>query len=373
MFGNDPLKIYYLLVLETDAPEDITPFQGFSISWAHLNWALRRLTTLPADVLERSYKLDDVITQRMGGARSLMWIPINIGALEQLSAEQIGIFTVCFSGEQGSLRRARTWVKTIPYPILHVANVKAQDVLHIDEFSEGHLRDYCCRAFEVRSDSLSDPQREAAKTSLAKWNDPEFRPSGLYEHQHNIVTPNQMSLMRAARSLEPGRPFVGMTEDDYTKLILESAAAVIKVREEVGFRPLHRMTLIDPPLILTEPALYRFTYGKMKREGPFAEPVMAKTLRFLQKQKGLCTTIKTESIKQLMSSREAQWLVSIRQRELKTHTLGVGLHAAQTCSAVMRLSPGVNHVFPSLSAFAQSVRSEKPAARLKARRLYTTI
>ncbi|HUZ31173.1 MAG TPA: CHAT domain-containing protein [Xanthobacteraceae bacterium] len=367
MLGGDPLKIYYLLVLETDEAADITPFQGFSVSWAHLHWALHRLTGLPADVLERSQKLNDIITQRMGGARSLMWIPINIGALEQLSAEQIGIFMVCFSGEQGSALRTRGWIETLPHPVLHVSNVKIEGVIHIDEFSENHLRDYCCKAFDARYDSLSQLRREAAKSSLAKWKEPKFTPTGLYEHQHNISIPNHMSLIRAARSLEPGKPFVGLTEDEYSAVILDSAAAVVKVREEVGFRPLHRMTLIDPPLVLTEPALYRF-YGKIKPEGPFA-----KTLRLLQKQDGLCTTIKTENAKQLVGSRKAQWLISIRRRELQTHTLGVGLHAAQTCSAVLRLSPGINRVFPSLSAFARSVRSEKRHGRLKARRLYSTI
>lgn len=154
MFGADPPKIYYLLVLETDAPSDITPFQGFSVSWAYLNWALHRLATLPADVLERSYKLDDVLTQRMGGARPLKWIPINIGALEQLTSGQIGVFTVCFSGEKDSALRTQVWVDTLPNPVLHVSNMKIDGAAHADEFNDGCLHDYFLNAFTARSGNL---------------------------------------------------------------------------------------------------------------------------------------------------------------------------------------------------------------------------
>jgi hypothetical protein len=66
MLGTDPLKIYYLVVFRTDDPEEVTAFQGFSRSWRHLHWALRLLVTLPSDVLEKSYKIEDVIAQRMG-------------------------------------------------------------------------------------------------------------------------------------------------------------------------------------------------------------------------------------------------------------------------------------------------------------------
>jgi hypothetical protein len=69
----------------------------------------------------------------------------------------------------------------------------------------------------------------------------------------------------------------------------------------------------------------------------------------------------------------AQSLIASRVSELDTFTLGVGLRAAQTTSAVIRLSPGVNHVFPALSAYARNVRSPKLAARLKTRRLFDSI
>jgi len=95
--------------------------------------------------------------------------------------------------------------------------------------------------------------------------------------------------------------------------------------------------------------------------------------RRLQSQKGLHNEDTVENIKALQASREAQLLIPMRQTELETFTLGVGLHAAQTCAGVVRLSPGVNHVFPALAAYAGSVRSEKFSSSLKARRLFRKI
>jgi hypothetical protein len=90
----DPLKLYYLVILGTDAPTDVTPFQGFSTSWRMVSWALEMLTILPADVLERSYAIDDAISQRMGGLRPLSWVPFNVSALEAVTAEELGVFIV---------------------------------------------------------------------------------------------------------------------------------------------------------------------------------------------------------------------------------------------------------------------------------------
>ncbi len=66
-------------------------------------------------------------------------------------------------------------------------------------------------------------------------------------------------------------------------------------------------------------------------------------------------------------------LLAERQSELETFTLGLGLKAAQTCSTVMRLSPGVNHVFSNLTAYARHVRSRRFEARFKTPRLFEAI
>jgi hypothetical protein len=55
-----------------------------------------------------------------------------------------------------------------------------------------------------------------------------------------------MALARTWRSLEAGEPFIGKTENEYTDIILESARAVAKVREDTGIHGEHFVTL-NPP------------------------------------------------------------------------------------------------------------------------------
>ncbi len=89
---------------------------------------------------------------------------------------------------------------------------------------------------------------------------PASLPSGIKELLHNILLPNHMSLLRAAHSLEKGEPFIGKSEAEYTAVILESMSAIFRVRDEIGIRPLHAMTLLNPAIILAEPAHLRHSY-----------------------------------------------------------------------------------------------------------------
>src|SRR5262249_53706218 len=154
------------------------------------------------------------------------------------------------------------WANALPYPVLHVSSEKIEGACYSWDFGDKALHDFCLKAFKVRSAWLDETRRETAKTCLAKWKEPELVASGLKEQGHNITLPNYMSLSRAARFLEPGDRFIGLSEAEYTAAILDSIKAVYRVRDAVGLKPLHRMTLIQPPLILTEPAFFRDAYKR---------------------------------------------------------------------------------------------------------------
>ena len=93
-----------------------------------------------------------------------------------------------------------------------------------------------------------------------------------------------------------------------------------------------------------------------------------------QTQTGFLAQTTTSLPKALQSSPLAGALMGMRMSELRTFALGVGLTAAQTSSAVLRMSPGVNRVFPALSAFARIASAQKKDEhRRKAFRLYQNI
>jgi CHAT domain-containing protein len=369
----DALKIYYIVTLATDDPHDVTPFQGFSTSWEKVSWALELMVGLPADVLERTITVEQVIALRMGGVRPLAWSPFSIKHLNGLTAPQLGVFVILFSGEKECAEKIAAWAKLQSQPVLHVSSQEVEGACKPEDLTMDRLQAYCIEAFRKSPDVFTEEQRVAAEAALGNWIEPPLTPSGLTEKGHNITRPNYMVLRRAARSVEKGAPFIGRSEREYTDAILESARAVVAVREQVGLYGFHYMTHLRPELILTEPALYRLNYRAIKADGPFEEKVVAKSLRWLQTQKGLCSQMPTEYALNLTKSPTALSLIAARAAELDTFTRGVGLRAAQTTSAVVRLSPGVNHVFPSLSAYARSLRSTSLDAKLKTRRLFDTI
>lgn len=373
MLTFDPLKIYYLVILGTDDPFDITPFQGFSVSWASVSWAMYRLVTMPADVLERSYTPRHIIAQRMGGVRPLAWAPLTLTALEGLSASQLGVFIVLFSGEKETADRVAVWMRAQEHPVMHITPFGVEGATHPDMFTIDMLQGFCSGTLNWCPERFTDEQREAAAAALPKWTEPPVIASGLKAHGHNVTRPNHMTLKRAWRSLEAGEPFISNSEQEYTEIIVESARAVRKVRRDTGIYGFHFLTLIRPELMLVEPALYRLHYKRVRPPGPFEGKAVSNALRLIQMQKGLSIKGSPTFFKQLQELPAARSLIGIRASELDTFTLGIGLRAAQTVSAVVRLSPGVNSVFPLLSNYARNIRSSKMEARLKTPRLFAAL
>ena len=369
---RDPLKIYYIVLLPEVPLEDASPFQGFQLGWSQIDWALGALTPLPADILEIEAPLDPLISQRMGGARPLNWNPLWITALEKLTATDLGLFIVLFSGTDEIARRAELWRSLQEFEVLHISTSNIAGLLHPSKLSTSVVVSHCRTVLTAEGSRLDESRRETAAAAIANWRERDPIPIDLKGWGHNVVTPNQMSLLRSNRLLQEGEAFVGKNEAEYNEIILESAKAVFQVREQAGVRPFHLMWLIHPEVYLAEPALFRHAYrrvGSARIEDRAAEQVM----RLFQTQTGFLAQTTTALPKALQSSLLAQTLMRIRMSELRTFTLGVGLTAAQTTSAVLRMSPGINRVFPALSAFARSVRSEKYEHRRKAFRLYQNI
>jgi hypothetical protein len=368
----DPLKIYYLLLLPEEDLDDASPFQGFSRGWRDIDWALGALTDLPADVLEGEAPLDPLISQRMGGSRRLSWSPLWITALEKIAVTDLGPFIVLFSGTVDVAQRAERWRNSQAVEVLHISTSELSGTLHPKEMATSALISHCRAVLTAHGSVLDEGRFEAATRALTNWKEREPVPLALRAWGHNVVIPNQMSLIRAYRSLQDGERFMGNTEADYNEIILESAKAILEVREQAGVRPFHAMSLIHPEIYLIEPALFRHAYRRVGTKR-FDDPTVERVLRIFQTQTGFLAQTTDELPKALQSSPLAEILLTTRMSELRTFTLGVGLTAAQTCSAVLRMSPGVNRVFPALSAFARSVRSEKYEHRFKSFRLFSNI
>lgn len=372
MLNHDPLKITYVVVHAEDSLEEMSPLQGFGASWPSTLWALRVLAVAPASIPERGWPLEGLIAQRMGGANTLNWLPLLIAALEKIGIDDLGFVTVLMTGSDDVATRVGSWCEKQPRPALHVREKQITNDAEAIAFCDVTLLEHCRTIVEGFSEMLSAPRLVAARNGLGSWMRRKRIPTNFRQVGHNVALPNEMVLTRAERLLVPGKPFIGKNESDYDELAVQSAQAVLELRAKNGFRDFNRIFLPRPGLILTEPALYRPSYAAVPKNKLPTKP-MRDALRRLQKQTALWSTITLDDATALMNDIQAQAVIAMRQEELATHFHGVGLMAAQTCSAVLRLRPGVNHVFPALLRYAGNIRTESSTKRLKTLKLFSQV
>lgn len=367
-FGiSDPMKITYLLVMDEERFDRMTVYQGFGRGWEPLLWAMRELVELPASVLEPAWPMEGLIGQRMGGANHQAWMPLMASALEQLVLDEIGFCTVIFTGTDASARRVSAWIAKQPRPVLHVSTKNVAGTMSAGRFDFEALREHCLAVYGRHSQEISPDRAEAALRALENWKIRETISIDLDEIGHNSVTPNHMVLRRAFRTLGAQHPnWMSVKEEDYTRVIVESARAVIAVRNSIPSQEWRRLYIPWPAIILTEPAMFRHAYARGKPDSKLA-PATLMMIRRMQRQQGLAQSIEKKQVAMLTEG-DGQWQMAVgeRQIELVTQTVGIGLYAAQSCSVVVRLRPEVNRLFPRLSEYARNVRAVNPNARNKA-------
>jgi len=365
VLNSDPLQITYVCVLADERIEDMSPFQGFGSGWDDLRWALPLLARLPGSIVERSLPRDGLISMRMGGMASLFWLPLSISALERLAVDDLGFALVLLAGVDEVAERISAWSKVQPRPTLLLKAPASEDSL---ASVDAAVRDYCRSLMERHRNELSTERRDAASIALDRW--PDFSPERLDIpwHIHNASGVNELVLARAGYEAPDAEPFVGRAEAEYDDLVLGAAEEVMRKRADAGLRTFNRIYLPRPSMVLTEPALFRFAYGR-RRIGDAAERHANTVIRLFQRQRGLFTQV-GKDILTAMQDPLAQLVVRSRQAELNLHCAAVGLDAATTTSAVVRLRPAVNHVFPTLSRLARNARANGVEARRKTQRLF---
>ena len=368
---NDPLKIYYFLILKEASFEEYTPFQAFSPGWEDLLWTAPLLAMLPADVSEPSIRAEDLRAQRIGGMRFVNILPLNIDALEKIEdVNGLGLFTVFISSHDETNTRVKNILKQQNRDIFHISVPSRKSSY---EFELYNLRDHFLRVLNSRENELDQKRKDFAEDSLNSWRELEPEASNHEPYGHNIFMPNQLVLERSGLNTTSIKRWMGQNESEYTNEVIKSAKCVSQLRDDTGLREFNRVYLPTPEIILTEPSFGRMHYKQRPFNLGRDDVALSKAMRRLQTQRGLHQTISKTDMELFFKTPIAQTLVNIRQKELAIYTMGVSLRAASDCSAVMRMSPGVNHVFGKLKTFASNIRSTRPEAKRKSKRLFMSI
>ena len=378
----DP-KIFYCFVLADDDPHKTSPFQGFSPDWMSLAWAMLQLIELPADALEPALPQQVVLARRMGGAGGWAWFPLSLRALSRVSIKQTEPFWVVFSGTETTARRVSAWAEGQTVRPLHVTPTPrdgaitgdALDAAAVKQHIEMTLRDM--RQRDVTFDGNLIDQ------ALAKWRDRPRVAATFPKRIHFCTLPNHMVLEAAGVRFEDAVQLIGPPTEEYgaaiekyITAIQETVDAISRLHHDVDQVPAFRLTPPQPTLILTAPALYRHVYQDtltVSRDNTADPQIVNKVIRLLQRQKTFQLVLESEEVMRLLASEEAKTIIQIRQGEVEIHSLAVGLRAASTLAATIRLPPAVNRtagVVSQISKYARTVKSVRPQ---KLARLFSAV
>ncbi len=364
---SDPFKVYYNLIIDDDSFEEMSPFQGFGASWPYLHWAMILINRLPADVFERTHDPVAVAAQRIGGLRPLIWRPMNISVFLDVDRHFLPPCSVALTGSERSAKRIEGWISENGPCAFHFTPEDSSVELGLNL---QRLSAFCFDRLD--SVDLNEDQRSLLMRCERNW----MRDEVQFEHHpvrsHNISLPNYMTLERLGFTMPEGDGFLGSSEDEYTDLIMQTAGSVVRLRRDIKSEDLNPLDIPSAELILFEPAIFRNAYkGKRPQSNEDREAAIA--MKFFQQQRGLYNTLEDDKLSKMNKSNLSTLVRRIRQEELLTQTLGVGLYAAERMTAVVRLSPAVNHVFNKLRFYSINARTFKPEAIRKSARLFQDI
>ena len=371
----DPM-ISYCLVIADDNPYKTSPFQGFSPGLVKLRWAMTRLTRLPADVIEPALPHQAVLARRIAGTGGWRWFPLSLEALSQLSISESAPFWVLFSETESVAIEVSNWALSQILPPLHITPAPHDDSIAADDLTPDILRAYVESTVNDLRQKNGAMDLGLVRDCLSNWSDRPRIDAPLPMRAHNCTLPNHMVLETAGLRFNEKSPLFGDSIEEYVSAIRESTDAVIDIRDDVGDVPAFRLTPPQPSLILTAPALYHHAYRKAhpssNRDDSESQAVR-RVLRFMQRQKTYHWSVSTKDQELLFSSEKAHQVMEIRRGELDVHTLAVGLRAASTIAATIRLPPAINRTAGVVRQIATYERNSRIYRPQKFARLFSVV
>jgi hypothetical protein len=249
--------------------------------------------------------------------------------------------------------------KTISTPLI-VTPVTFDSAVTIEQLDWALIKLHIRNALDQAYRADSEIDGTIVEDALRQWQERPHTPAPFPARGHNCLTPNQLVLRGAGFTFEGGEPFMPPMEADYIKAIVETARAVKSLREDLGDVPAFRISPPQPGLFLTSPSLYRHIYDRSPpTPSEFRDPqIFRETLKILQRQKGFQFHIAGDKGRRIMES-EALAILHIRAEETAVHSLAVGLRAASTLAATLRLPPAVNTTAGAIRQLSAHTRATK--------------
>lgn len=357
----------YVLIIPDFELEDFTPTAGFSPGLMGFEWALQKIVTMPADLMEPAFSPEARRNRRALGQGAYRWLPLNLSTLLIWPPEIDAPLQVLFSQDPKTAESVETWCDARPIRPLHVSLSPTGMALGPDELTRRALQGYA----EGVINRVNDEHRAAAIRLLRKWRPQRHRRSTLRFESHNVTVANEMVLLTEGIQPSRARPLNPATDGDYVRSIRDSVGAVRALRKQIQPTPAARAFPLRPDLILFAPAMLRALYGRSRADGA-EERALRAAFRTIQRQTGYA--LRTDREDEVAVFGEPAWFAinGLRSRELRIQSGGVGILAASTLAASIRLPPSVNRIRGVIGTLADHLRAH-PDAQPKTSRVFTAV
>lgn len=337
---------------------------------------MQQLVQLPADVIDPTLPHQAVLARRMAGIGAWRWFPLSLDALSKRSISITAPFWVLFSESDRVATDVSIWTSSQIVPPLHITASRHDGAITVDDLTPDLIRNYVKSTIHDLRRKKGTLDLEPLNECLSNWNDRPPLDAPFTLRAHNCTLPNHMVLETAGLRFKKRAPLIGNSIDVYVSAIRETTTAVVNIRDNVGEVPAFRVTPPQPSLILTCPALYHHVYRDTHPSSSLDESeakAVRRVLQFMQRQKTFHWSVSKEDQEVLLSSEKAQQVIAIRQGELDVHTLAVGLRAASTIAATIRLPPAVNRTAGVVRQIATYERNARICRPQKFARLFSVV
>lgn len=367
-------SIRYIFALPTSSPEEASPFQGFSFGLFNLAWALRDLVLLPANLVEAALPREATLARRAAGAGGWFWAPLEISSLVQIDLSPEDPFWVVFTAMESDTAAVVSWADQQEIRPLVIAPQALHGATKWEDVDHDAIREFARTTLGRVKDLDSRINAQLATECMEGWREKaDFQPP-IPSHSHNALLPNIMTLQGADFVFGELQPFVGRSNREYISAIADSARAVLDVRSKISFVDAFRHTPPGPDLIVTAPSFYTFiqTSRLAIPEGGLGDPIR-RLLTLFQRQNDYTMTSTGEVMHSILSSPDARLVLKLRQDELEVHTLTVGIRAASSLAATIRLPPSANRGTGALRHLATHARGGRLDNTRKLVRLFAAV
>jgi hypothetical protein len=364
-------EIFYVLALPDWQPNEVTPFQGFAPRLPYFMPLMEDIVRFPPDIIQPTLDHSLALARQRGGDGAWMWTPVNLSTLlAKRKPAPVAPYMVVMSSDEATAKKVASWRAGLRLPPIHLSYHRTTGAQLPFAFSREQLRHRLIAL--TRRAARIDPHLELGQhlDFLERWRPEERRATSLVFHSHNVTRANEMTLIGAGEAPATGEEghLKISPHDDYVRGITQSSEAVMALWEDGGDRLAHLLMPPRPDLFLVAPSMYRGISTRLVNV--IDDPLVKASLRRLDRQRGYTMELNIADEKDV---ERIGPLLALRGAELKLLTTAVGLRAAGTLAATVRLPPAVDRTAGVVGQLARFLRAHEDPPRIKSARVFKIV